>query len=189
MNIRLHYMRTIFKVAFFFLAGIFFCDYVMAKGGYPTLLPYTHPASLIAPGVVVVAAFIWIGFYTIMLGINHKWMRFSILAGCIAVLLVGAKMTTSVLAKNSEKRAYKVVSSFFTGNGSDFAITVDNSVKRSYHAFASSFDPTVVTLVFSYPPHGRYHFLIHPKDMEPFVLILWIEDSRGRIWITRVRVR
>src|SRR4030042_3227211 len=93
------YTRIVMEIIFFGLAGIFLCDYVLANGGYHTILLYFHPVLLMVSRIFVIVAFIWAGFKALALAANRQWRKSLILITCIALILIGAKLTIKVLAE------------------------------------------------------------------------------------------
>ena len=179
------YIARVGKIFLYGLTTIFLIDYILAHGGYLTILTYYHPIMLALSSTLIVSLLIWNALRAIEFALKKQWKKSLFIVICLAIIFFGSKITIKILAEKSERKAYHLVGLFFSRKDANFAVTVNEDVKKNYDKFLSEFDQSVIKLKYSYPPHGRYDYLVTPKTTEPFMLTLWVSDHGGRILITK----
>lgn len=156
-------------------ALILLCNYVLANGGYPTLLGINAIFSTIAVPVIS----IWLAYKSIVSLARHQWKKVFIYI-CILGIIVAVlpKIVIPILKENSEKRAYEQIKEFvLTPTSNRFSVSFwgneDPSLKRDFQTFLSSPDMSAVRLKMSFPLHGRYDYEISPNLSQAFELVFW----------------
>ena len=181
MNPRYKQIATIFIYGFTTLLLI---DYVLANGGYYTVLTYYHPVMVALSSTLIVSMLIWNILRAIESAIKCQWKKSLIILLCLVIIFFGTKVTIKILAEKSEKKANNLVGLFFTADGTNFDVQIDDEVRQDYSFFLSHYDPAAIQLLFSFPPYGRYDYLVTPKYSRPFMLTLWVSDHGGRVLVS-----
>jgi hypothetical protein len=146
------------------------CDYVLANGGYPTVLVYFHP------GLPIVVVFVWFGYKGWVALATQQWRRLFIHILFLAVAIIGSKVVIPILAENSKNSAYQQVKEFLLSHNAQklevgfWTGEKDPEVDRDFQSFLSNPDMSAVRLEYAIVPYGRYAYIISPNSARPFEL-------------------
>jgi hypothetical protein len=183
MNLRYKQITVILLYGFTIILLI---DYVLANGGYHTILPAYHPIMVGFSSILIISLLIWNLLKAVEAAAKRQWVKSLIIILCLAILFFGTKITVKILAERSEKRAFELVELFFAQNNTtNFDVEIREEVEQNYRFFLSHYDPSAIQLLLSSPPYGRYDYLVTPKGTTPFMLTLWVSDHGGSILITK----
>jgi hypothetical protein len=162
-------------------AGILLiCNYVLANGGYPTLLGIDAHFSIAA--IPFVSA--WLAYKGLVALGCRKWGKAFMYITFVIIVVVLPKIVIPILTENSKSRAYQQVKEFILSQQTDkFTVTFwggrDPQLETDFKTFLSNPDMSAVRLDFHVPLHGRYDYIITPNSSRPFELTFW-EHGVGR---------
>lgn len=159
-------------------------DILLSYSGYNTIIIHLHP---VLPNIAIFSCIFLIVLMTIKaigLVTDGQWKKFSTLLLTIIFIVVITNISVKILSINSEKRAYEMVKSFFTGKNNNFIIKVEDDLENDYLLFKQTFEPSTLKLLNSIPMAGRYDFLvIIPQTRKTFIITLLVKKNGAKIWI------
>ena len=128
-----HVLTAIFLYG---VALLFICNYVLANGGYPTLLGISAIFSMVAIPLLL----IWCGYKALAELAGRHWTKAFIYITFIAIVVVLPKILIPILAENSRDRAYQQVKEFILSKKTNkFSITFwgekDPQLEEDFQSF------------------------------------------------------